>query len=270
MLDRTYIHVPSVGEKREASLWARGYTDWERFRRNHPDGPFKELVLGYLDRDIAAERLSRSQAWRIFPDFARRVLYLDIETTGLRGGEDAVTCVGTYDGKKVRAYVKGVDLAGFEEAIDAADLLVTYNGACFDIPFLKAAFPRVDLDRPRHIDLRYPLHRLGFRGGLKGIEPQLGIRRDESVEGVDGFMAVLLWQAHEAGHPRALDTLVRYCLEDVVNLEPLMIETFNRMTAALPIDVPQLPQRPFPAIPFRADKELVSALRHRVAAHRGW
>ena len=266
MLERTFLHVPSIGERREASLWKRGFPDWESFRERHPRGPFYDHVVGYLDRGLVARRLPRAQAWRLFPQLASRVLYLDIETTGLRGGEDEVTCVGTYDGREVRAYLRGVDLERFAEAIDAAELLVTYNGACFDLPFLKSAFPRVDLDRPHHIDLRYTLRRLGFVGGLKGIEPQLGIRRDASIEGVDGFTAVLLWRAHERGHPRALETLARYCLEDVVNLEPLMVEAFNRTIASLPIDVPKLSCRPRPAIPFRADEELVRALVRGVSA----
>lgn len=260
MLESTFLHIPTIGEAREAALWRRGYTDWGRFRESYPESPFKTLALGYLDHRVAAARLPRSHAWRLFPGDARRVLYLDIETTGLRGGEDAVTCVGTYDGRKVRAYVQGRDLEQFEEAIDAADLLVTYNGACFDLPFLKAAFPRVDLDRPGHIDLRYPLRRLGFRGGLKGIEPQLGVIRDGSIEGVDGYAAVLLWRAHEHGRSGALETLLRYCLEDVVNLEPLMVETFNRFAAALPLDTPRLTVGPRPEIPYRADAQLVSSL----------
>lgn len=260
MLEQTFLHVPTIGEKREAALWEQGFVDWSRFRAGYPEGPFREHVLRYLDHDEAARRLSRHQAWRLYPGLAKRILYLDIETTGLRAGDDIVTCVGTYDGRCARAYVSGIDLEAFEEAVDRADLLVTYNGACFDLPFLKTAFPRVDLDRPAHIDLRFPLHRLGLRGGLKGVERQLGIEREEAIQNVDGFMAVLLWRAHEEGHPRALDTLARYCLEDVVNLEPLMVETFNRMAERLPIDVPRVEFPPRPPIDHRADHALVRSL----------
>ena len=267
MLESTFLHVPTIGEKREAQLWEQGYSDWSCFRRAYPAGPFRDHVLRYLDRETAARGLPRHQAWRIFPTFAAKVLYLDIETTGLSADGNEVTCIGTYDGRRVRAYVKGREIGRFEEAIDAADLLITYNGGCFDLPFLRAAFPHADLDRPFHIDLRYPLHRLGFRGGLKGIEPQLGIYREEAIRGVDGFMAVQLWRAHEAGVPRALDTLVRYCLEDVVNLEPLMVETFNRMARALPIEIPLLEPGPRPRLPWLADHDLVrSLLRGRTAA----
>lgn len=269
MLQRTFLHVPTVGEKREAALWAAGFTDWARFLRDHPAGKFKDRVSPWLEPEAAAASLPRAHAWRLFPDYRDRILFLDIETTGLRGGEDEVTCIGTYDGRTVRAFIRGRDIEAFEEVLDAADLLVTYNGACFDVPFLKTAFPSLNLDRPKHIDLRYPLRRLGFRGGLKRIEPQLGVTRNESVAGVDGYMAVLLWHEHLRGHPRALDTLVRYCLEDVVNLEPLLIETFNRMTDGLPIAVPRLPAVPAPEIPWTADTDLVRDILSRSAIGAG-
>ncbi|MBI1865092.1 MAG: ribonuclease H-like domain-containing protein [Nitrospirae bacterium] len=263
MLERTFIHVPRIGEKREAALWVRGYTSWDRFREAYPPGAFREHALGYLDRDLAARSLPRAHAWRLFPEFAGCVLYLDIETTGLYAGPNSVTCIGTYDGRTVRAFVAGADIDEFEHTLNRAELLVTYNGACFDIPFLKTAFPRLDFDRPAHIDLMYPLRKLGFRGGLKGVERQLCIRRDEAIAGADGYTAVLLWHAHERGCPSALETLVRYCLEDVVNLEPLMIEVFNRFVETYPLDIRRLPIPPRPKIAARADADLVRRLTAR-------
>lgn len=260
LLERTFIHVPMIGARRESDLWRRGFTDWDRFREGYPKGAFREHVVDWLDPARLARKLPRAQAWRFFPTHRARVLYLDIETTGLHGGLDEITCIGTYDGVRARAWVAGEDLRGFADAVERADLLVTYNGSCFDLPFLKAAFPGLDLTRPRHIDLRWPLRKMGLRGGLKGIEPQMGIFRDASLDGVDGYLAVLLWRAHLRGHPRARETLVRYCLEDVVNLEPLMVETFNRFAAALPIDVPMLAPGPRPELGVRADEALVASL----------
>lgn len=268
MLERTFLHVPKIGVKREEALWAAGFTDWDRFRTGYPAGPFKDRVCGYLNREAACTALPRGSAWRMFPSLRERVLYLDIETTGLSGGIDQVTCIGTYDGRQVRAFVAGRDLEAFEEALDAAELLVTFNGACFDLPFLRAAFPGLDLGRPRHIDLRWPLRRLGFRGGLKRIEPQLDVRRDAALDGVDGFMAVLLWQAHREGHPRALDTLVRYCLEDVVNLKPLLAHVFNRLTRSCPFAVLPIDDLVRPEIPYAADATLVRELA--ALSHPSW
>ena len=266
MLRHTYLHVPGVGEKRERDLWLRGFTDWEAFRRGHPEGGWRELILSHLDDERAARLLPRREAWRLAKEFPGRTLFLDIETTGLSFEGDSVTCVGISDGTTTRAFVRGQDLSSFPEALEGVELLVTYNGSSFDIPVLKAAFPDVDFNRFHHIDLRFPLHRLGVKGGLKGAEKQLGIARSDVIEGVDGFMAVLLWRAHREGNATALDTLLRYCLEDVVNLKPLLALAYNRLTAGLPLDVAPIEADMLPPIAYAADFELVRDLLQR----RSW
>ena len=67
-------------------------------------------------------------------------------------------------------------------------MLVTFNGSQFDVPFLRAHFPKARLDQA-HIDLRFALASLGYRGGLKVVEQTLGLRRDPAIQGMDG-----LWQ----------------------------------------------------------------------------
>jgi uncharacterized protein len=266
MLRHTYLHVPGVGEKRERDLWQRGFTDWEAFRQRHPAGAWRELILSRLDEERAARELPSREAWRLANQFPGRTLYLDIETTGLSFEGDSVTCVGVSDGTTTRAFVRGVDLEGFPEALEGVELLVTYNGSSFDLPVLKNAFPDVDFGRFHHIDLRFPLHRLGVKGGLKGAERQLGISRPDALDGVDGFMAVLLWRAHRAGTATALDTLLRYCLEDVVNLKPLLALTYNRLSANLPLAIPPIEDDIRPPIAYIADSELV----REILGRRSW
>jgi uncharacterized protein len=260
MLRHSFIHVPGVGDKRERDLWRKGFVDWDSFRRLHPPGAWRDLILDRLDDAAAARALPRREAWRLAAEFPGRTLFLDIETTGLSFEGDSVTCVGVSDGRDVATYVRGENLSNFPEALSGVELLVTYNGSMFDVPVLQRAFPRVDFAKFHHIDLRFPLHRLGLKGGLKGVEKKLGLARPDAIEGVDGYTAVLLWRAHEAGREGALETLLTYCLEDVVNLKPLLAEAYNRLTKDLPIEVPPIDDVRRPAIPYRADAALVRAL----------
>ncbi len=233
MLRQTFLHVPGVGYRTEERLWQNGVACWEdvgteKTRSLRPrlrsaletDIPDSEEALRRRRYRYFAMRLPPREHWRAWPEFRREAAYLDIETTGLDIGRDALTVVGLYDGTRTRSFIRGVDLEELPEALDDRKLLVTFNGARFDIPFLRHAFPRMRLDQ-LHLDLMNPLHRLGYWGGLKRIERRLGIRRSDETAGLGGFDAVRLWQAYEAGDDDALDTLVAYNREDVVNLEPL-------------------------------------------------
>jgi uncharacterized protein len=269
LLTRSFVHVPGVGERRERGFWQRGFTDWDAFLREHPAGAWRDLIASRLDPERAARDMPRREMWRLATAYTGRTAFLDIETTGLAPGRDGVTCVGLSDGERVRALVQGRDLGRLKSALEPFDLLVTYNGSCFDLPVLAAAFPEIDFGRFHHIDLRYPLHRLGLKGGLKGVERALGLARAAEVEGADGYLAVLLWEQHLRGHPRALETLVRYCLEDVVHLIPLLAHAYDRLVADLPLDVDPMGEPAMPSIPYRGDGGLVKDLLRRIEATRG-
>jgi uncharacterized protein YprB with RNaseH-like and TPR domain len=233
MLRQTFLHVPGVGYRTEERLWRSGIGSWDDVRGDHASALPRHL-RATLEEEITrseaalergryryfALRLPLREHWRAWPDFRDSVAYVDIETTGLDIGRDALTVVGVYDGKRRQSFIKGLNLEELPEALDEARLLVTFNGSRFDVPFLRRAFPRMRLDQ-LHLDLMNPLHRLGYRGGLKRIERRLGIARSDETAGLGGFDAVRLWQEYEAGSDDALDTLLAYNLEDVVNLEPL-------------------------------------------------
>src|SRR5208337_1403149 len=99
-------------------------------------------------------------------------------------------------------------------------LLVSFNGSQFDVPFLRTHFPQARLDQS-HIDLRFVLGSLGYKGGLKVVEGQLGLHRDPAIQGVDGFEAVRLWHRYLRGDRKALESLILYNLTDVANLVEL-------------------------------------------------
>jgi hypothetical protein len=120
----------------------------------------------------------------------------------------------------------GDNLWDFLEIIDEFQVLVTYNGAQFDLPVLQAFFGGRPF-RQTHIDLRFVLARLGFKGGLKKIETQFGLARPPDLAGLNGYDAVLLWQRARRGDREARQTLLRYNREDIINLEPLMEQAYR-------------------------------------------
>jgi uncharacterized protein YprB with RNaseH-like and TPR domain len=277
MLRNTFCHIPGIGPKTEGSLWEAGYTTWEDLlrqgglparypaRRSCADH-LQESVKHYADRNLAyfADRLPPGQQWRLFHDFRCSCAYLDIETTGLGPG-DYVTAVALYDGRRLRSYVLGHNLDDFRGEVREYALLVTYNGSTFDLPFLRRQL-RVELPQA-HIDLRFVLGSLGYRGGLKECERRLGVRR-EGLEEVDGFVAVLLWHEYQwRGNRQALETLLAYNAQDVLNLERLMVEAYNRKLHGTPFaQSHRLPAPAVPANPFRPD----AAVLRQVLASADW
>ena len=71
-----------------------------------------------------------------------------------------------------------------------------------------------------HCDLMFNCWRHNLKGGLKGVEKQLGIERE--LPEVNGRMAITLWYKYlDTADFEALDILLKYNLEDVVNLKTL-------------------------------------------------
>src|SRR5207247_8173034 len=114
--------------------------------------------------------------------------------------------------------VQGDNLEDLPGALRQAKMLVTFNGSRFDVPFLRKAFPRMGLDLI-HVDMLHSLRRLGFVGGLKSIEAEMGISRSDETSGLRGSDAIASWHAYQAGDDDAMDLLLTYSLEDAANME---------------------------------------------------
>lgn len=150
-----------------------------------------------------------------------RVLFLDIETTGLSRYYDELTLVGYAMAGTYNVHIAGDNPASFTRVLRSAAALVTFNGTLFDIPFLKNAFE--DLEIPEvHIDLRYAARRVGLAGGQKSIEQQLGIDVRDGLEDVDGRVAVLLWHQYLRGDAASLRKLIAYNHADVKGMSAIL------------------------------------------------
>ncbi|MBE0536539.1 MAG: ribonuclease H-like domain-containing protein [Phycisphaerae bacterium] len=150
--------------------------------------------------------------------------YLDIETTGLSRAFSEITVVGIaveQDGQiRVARQVETITDDWILETLHGVDELYTYNGSRFDLPMIKAKL-KLDLKQSiRHTDLMYACWKNDLKGGLKAVEKKIGITRD--LPDMDGFMAVVLWWRYKNdADGDALETLLRYNEEDVVNLDML-------------------------------------------------
>ena len=276
MLRNTFMHIPRIGQITEKRLWDAGVLCWDDFfektgfrqspgRKDFMKNRLEESRVHYQNNNpqYFADLLPSNQLWRLFPKFRDSVAYLDIETTGLESWQNEITTIALYDGKTIFTYVNGQNLDDFKENIMKYQVVITYNGKCFDIPFIKS-YLGISLNQV-HIDLRYLLASLGFRGGLKGCERQLGIDRNE-LANVDGYFAVLLWDDYvRNNNQKALETLLAYNIQDVVNLEALMIISYNlKLRKTLFHHSHQLSSPAQPDIPFRADKKIVERIKTEV------
>ena len=217
-----------------AVLWDQGILDWDQFLATAQDGRLRgrnhqsavELVRHSLDALASGDagffkpHMPAREAWRLYSEFADRALFLDIETTGLSGDYDDVTVIGALGNGELALFIKGINLEQFPAYIAQFPLLVSFNGSQFDVPFLRTHFPQARLDQS-HIDLRFVLASLGYKGGLKVVESRLGLHRDPAIQGVDGFEAVRLWHRYRRGDRTALERLILYNLTDVANLVEL-------------------------------------------------
>lgn len=279
MLEHTFSHIPGIGPKTEQRLWDAGILTWDRaLSEPLPFSAAKTAALRqYACESMARleqndvryfyERLSTGEQWRLFTAFRGSIAYLDIETTGLGAPGDHITTIALYDGQAVHTYVHGQNLQDFCQDVERYELLVTYNGKSFDVPFI-----RNDLGlsmEHAHIDLRYVLASLGYKGGLKGCEKRLGIDRGNLVE-VDGYFAVLLWKDYVAtGDQRTLDTLLAYNVLDVINLETLLVIAHNEKLMEGPFELDgHLPAPEQPPNPFHADRGTIH--RIKMASRPSW
>jgi uncharacterized protein YprB with RNaseH-like and TPR domain len=234
MLRNTFVHLPGVGPHRERAWWEQGILDWDRLLEDIDSGRLRarhrESIAQRVRHSIDAvargdagffkPHLPAKETWRLYQEFAARGLFLDIETTGLSGEYDDVTVIGALGDGKLALFISGINLDEFPDYIERFPLLISFNGSQFDVPFLRAHFPHARLDQA-HIDLRFVLASLGYKGGLKAVERRLGLKRDPALEDVDGFEAVRLWYRYRQGDKAALEKLILYNLTDVANLVEL-------------------------------------------------
>jgi len=225
MLEESFIILPGISKRTEQRLWSQGINNWQQFLEKEVIPGISRQRKGYYDRllreaqksplNYFVRKLPSAEQYRLFT-VSRNCLYLDIETSNKRGD---VTIVGLSNGEHTRTLIKGknCDQHLIREVFAESEIIITFNGKSFDLPLLEKTFGALP-ERP-HIDLRTVCSRLGYNGGLKAIEKEMGIQRREPINSLKGGDTQLLWKRfHATGDSDYLEWLLEYNAADVENL----------------------------------------------------
>lgn len=230
-----FLHLPGFGPKKIVALRASGVICWSDLLHHlHLDLPGLEdnapewvKAIWRDEQAIATQNIAhlvstlhRSDHWRILADFLDQATYLDIETTGDQQRPEITLIIAKHKGS-LHTYTAEHNLDDFLHLLDDITMLVTFNGASFDVPQMENHF-HIPMRDIAHIDLRWVCYHTQLRGGLKEIERAIGLIRPPDLIGMDGAEADWLWQRWKAtGNPALLNRLTRYCAADVIGLEHL-------------------------------------------------
>ncbi len=238
-LKNSFLIFPGIGSKTEKKLWKNNITLWSEAlesdvlsdrRKSKIEEEYekaeKNLEVG--NTLFFGKRLPSGEIWRAYEDFQDKTAFFDIETTGLDKKKDEITTVSIYRNGEAKTLVKGQDLTKdrLKQELHESKLLVSFNGKRFDQPFLENSF-NMDIQVP-HLDLMYTCKKLGYTGGLKKIEKEMGISREQ--EDIDGREAIRLWKQYQRNNDKSsLETLIQYNQADTVNLEKLLSKAHNQL-----------------------------------------
>jgi len=157
--------------------------------------------------------LAKRLAPGLVPEQLRSAAFIDIETTGLSGGEHAfafLVGIGTFDNLafRVRQYFlaqpfnEPAMLAAVATTLDRCTHLVTFNGTSFDLPRLSARFNLASLPNPlselTHVDLLVPARRLysHILDSRRLTEIEARLLKAPRHAGIDGSQAEARYAAY--------------------------------------------------------------------------
>jgi uncharacterized protein YprB with RNaseH-like and TPR domain len=223
------LHCFGIGPKRRQQLYDAGVHTWHDVLNDPAIVPhnIRHALTEESRRCCAAleagdltyflGRFAPQDKWRILTHFREQAAYFDIETTGLEY-DASITVICCWHRGELHTFVEHENLDQFLDLLDEIELLVSFNGATFDVPRVLAGFHIPELPCP-HLDLRWPCYHQGYRGGLKTVAETLGLQRPLDLQDADGALAVRLWQQWIVEKDStAREHLIRYCASDVLLL----------------------------------------------------
>lgn len=151
-----------------------------------------------------------------------RIVYYDIETTGLDIAESAFKCGVVIVESVVHPFTDAVAMATFLTRLPATDTVVTFNGLAFDYQFLAFKVKDVPgLSRKlaqqaltAHVDIMYAfLCTYGYFASMQSFATPLGIAKS--------------WSGAEAADSTDTAAVLAYCEQDVRVLQTIFEASVN-------------------------------------------
>ena len=228
MIKNSFIFLEKISKKKEQSIWKQGIKDWNGFlnaqkikgvsslKKSYYNQKIREAQQAIVNNDSSffIHKLPATEMWRLYDYFKEEACFLDIEVDSY----GKVIVVGVSDYYQTNIFVKGVNVERtiLEKELSTYKLIITFNGAAFDLPKLRKQIG-LEIAIP-HIDLKPLCVNFGLKGGLKEIELKLNLKRPVHLKG----SPVDLWKAfHASGDREYLELLIEYNKEDCENLKAI-------------------------------------------------
>jgi len=178
---------------------------------------------------------------KYFPE--KNVCFVDIETTGLNRNKEIIYLIGllffnrSSDSWVLNQYFANSiemekDILGaFNSEINNFDVVITYNGGSFDLPFIRYRLKRYDIEGIYLDDITsFDLYKIMRSNNmflnlpnlkLKTLEQFLGIEREDKLS---GFECIELYYDYmESNNSVLRENILKHNYDDLVN----MLDTMN-------------------------------------------
>ena len=177
-----------------------------------------------------------------------RIVFLDTETTGIQGGAGMcpfLVGVGNFAGgefQMTQYFIRDFDeepsmLHALAERLQHFELIVTYNGAAFDLPLLETRFTLARMENPfesmSHFDLLFTARKLWRNGHgscrLVALENELlSFLRGPDIPGA--LIPRAYFDYLQRRPAPALESIFTHNVHDVVSLAALTVHACDRVT----------------------------------------